>query len=182
MRKWFRRLTYLLRQSRHDADLREEIEAHRALRAAHLERDGLTPHEANAASRRAIGNVLLAREDVRDVWLGSWATWWQDVRFGLRTFRKNPAFTAVAVMTLALGIGVNTGIFSVVNAVLFRGLSAPRAHELVSVSQSVQGVPELAGAETFSTSEYFAYRDRARTLSGLAAYANARGAATLGGD
>ena len=182
MHSWLRRLVYLLRQSRHDAELREEIEAHRALRAAHLESEGLTAQEAADASRRAIGNVLLAREDVREVWLGSWATWWQDVRYGLRTFRKAPAFTAVAVVTLALGIGVNTGIFSVVNAVLFRGLSAPGAHELVSVSQSVQGVPELAGAETFSTSEYFAYRDRARTLSGLAAYANARGAATLGGD
>ena len=182
MHSWLRRLVYLLRQSRYDAELREEIEAHRALRAAHLERDGLTAQEAADASRRAIGNVLLAREDVREVWLGSWATWWQDVRYGLRTFRNNPAFTAVALVTLALGIGVNTGIFTVVNAVLFRGLSAPRAHELVSVSQSVQGVPDLAGQEAFSTSEYFAYRDRAQTLSGLVAYGNARGAATLGGD
>ena len=182
MGAWLRRLAYLLRQSRHDAELREEIEAHRALRAAHLERDGLTSQEAADASRRAIGNVLLAREDVRDVWLGSWATWWQDVRYGVRTLRKNPTFTAVAVVTLALGIGVNTGIFTVVNAVLFRGLSAPGAHELVSVSQSVQGVPDLAGQEAFSTSEDFAYRDRAQTLSGLVAYGNARGAATLGGD
>ena len=182
MHSWLRRLVYLLRQSRHDAELREEIEAHRALRAAHLASEGLTAQEASDASRRAIGNVLLAREDVREVWLGSWATWWQDVRYGLRTFRKNPAFTVVAVVTLALGIGVNTGIFTVVNAVLFRGLSAPRAHELVSVSQSVQGVPDLAGQEAFSTSEYFAYRDRAQTLSGLVAYGNARGEATLGGD
>ena len=182
MGTWLRRLAYLLRQSRHDAELREEIEAHRALRAAHLERDGLTSQEAADASRRAIGNVLLAREDVREVWLGSWATWWQDVRYGLRTFRRNPTFTAVAVVTLALGIGVNTGIFTVVNAVLFRDLSAPGAHELVSISQTVQGVPDLAGQETFSTSEYFAYRDRAQTLSGLAAYGNARGEATLGGD
>src|SRR5688572_9920582 len=182
MSSWLRRLAYLLRQSRRDAELREEMEAHRALRAAQLERDGLTPQDAADASRRAIGNVLLARDDVREVWLGSWDAWSQDVRYGLRTLRKNPTFTAVAVATLALGIGVNTGIFSVVNAVLFRDLSAPGARELVSVSQSVQGVPDLAGEETFSTSEYFAYRDRTQTLSGLTAYANARGEATLGGD
>ena len=182
MGTWFRWLAYVLRGSRHDAELREEIEAHRALRAAHLERDGLTPQQADAASRQAIGNVLLAREDARDVWLGSWGTWWQDVRYGLRGLRRSPAFTAAAVVTLALGIGVNSGIFSVVNAVLFRDLPAPEADELVSISQSVQGVPELAAQEAFSTSEYFAYRDRAQTLSGVAAFGNARGAATLGGD
>ena len=182
MRTWFRRLAYLLRQSRHDADLREEIEAHRALRAAHLEREGLTSRDAADGSRRAIGNVLLARDDVREVWLGSWPTWWQDIRYGLRTFRRNPAFTIVAVVTLALGIGVNTGIFTVVNALLFRDLCAPAAHELVSISQTVQGAPNLIGQDQFSTSEYVAYRDRAKTLSGLAAFGNAMGEATLGGD
>jgi predicted permease len=182
MKSWLRRVAYLLRQSRHDADLREEIEAHRALRAAHFEREGLTTPQAADASRRAIGNVLLAREDVREVWLGSWPTWWQDIRYGLRTFRRNPAFTAVAVLTLALGIGVNTGIFTVVNAVLFRELSAPAAHELVSMFQMVEGVPDRIGEDQFSTSEYFAYRDRVKTLSGLAAYGNAMGEATLGGD
>ena len=104
------------------------------------------------------------------------------MRYGSRTFGRNPSFTAVAVITLALGIGLNTGIFTVVNAMLFRGLSAPDAHELVAISQSVQGVVEFAGQRTFSTSDYFAYRDRAQTLSGLAAFANARGEATLGAD
>ena len=182
MGKWFRRLAYLLGQSRHDAELREEIEAHRALRAAHLEREGLTRQEADDASRRAIGNVLLARDDAREVWLGSWGTWWQDVRYGLRTLRRSPTFAGVAVLTLALGIGVNTGIFTVVNAVLFSAVPAPDAHELVSISQTVQGVAELAGQTAFTTSEYFAYRDRAQTLAGVAAIGNARGEATLGGD
>jgi len=175
-------LTYLFRQSRHEAELREEIEAHRALRAAHLEREGLTSREADEASRRAIGNVLLAHEDAREVWLGSWATWWQDIRYGVRTFRRSPMFTAVAVVTLALGIGVNAGVFTVLNGVLFRDLPAPAANELVSISQTVQGVKDLMGQDTFSTSEYRAYRDSTNTLSGVLAISNASGETTLGGD
>jgi predicted permease len=184
MPAWLRRLAYLLRQSRHDADLREEIEAHRILRAAHLERDGLTSQEAADASRRAIGNILLAREDARDVWLGSWGTVWQDVRYGLRTLRKNPTFTAVAVVTLALGIGVNAGIFTVLNGVLFRDLPAPDAHQLMAISQTVRGgqITATSGFGTFSTAEYHAYRDRARTLSGVLAVGNVRGETTLGGE
>jgi hypothetical protein len=156
MGKWLRRLAYLLRQSRHDRELREEIEAHRSLRAAHLEREGLTPQDANDASRRAIGNVLLAREDVREIWVGAWPTFWQDVRYGLRTLRKNALFTVVAVVTLALGIGVNTGIFTVLNGVLFRDLPAPYPHELVSISQTVEGgqFTATAGFDTFTISEY----------------------------
>jgi predicted permease len=183
MGTWFRRLAYLLRQSRRDAELREEIEAHRAHRAAHLEREGLTPDDAAGASRRAIGNVLLAREDAREVWLGSWGTWWQDVRYGVRTLRKNPAFTAVALVTLALGIGVNAGIFVVVNGVLFRDLPVPGGRRIVSIQQTVDGgqVTASTGLGTFSAAEYRAYRDRAQTLSGVLAHSNPA-ETTLGGD
>ena len=183
MRTWFRRLAYRLRQSRHDAELREEIEAHRALRAAQMERDGLSPQEAANASGRAIGNVLLAREDAREVWLGSRDAWWQDVRYGLRTFRRSPMFTAVAVLTLGLGIGVNAGIFTVLNGVLFRDLPVPAAHEIVSISQAVQGgqFTTTSGAGTFTISEYRAYLDRAQTLSGVVAHSEPR-ETTIGGD
>jgi predicted permease len=183
MGKWFRRLVYVLRQSRHDRELREEIEAHRSLREAHLQREGLTPQEADGASRRAIGNVLLAREDVREIWIGSWPALWQDVRYGLRSFRKNVVFTAVAVVTLALGIGVNSGIFSVLNGVLFRDLPAPGAHQIVSISQTVVGaqLTGTSGFDTFAIPEYHVYRDRARTLSGVLAYSDPR-ETTLGGE
>jgi len=183
MGTWLRRLAYLFRQSRHEADLRDEIEAHRSLRAAHLEREGLTSQAAAAASRRAVGNAFLAREDAREVWLGSWATWWQDIRYGVRTFRKSPTFTAVAVLTLGLGIGVNAGIFTVLNGVLFRDLPAPNAQELVSIQQTVERGTFTAttGSGSFTMSEYRQYRDRARTLSGVLAHSDPR-ETTLGGE
>jgi predicted permease len=186
MGNWLRRLAYLLRQSRHEAELREEIEAHRALRAAHLQRDGLTPEEADDASRRSIGNVLLAREDARQVWLGTWDQWGQDVRYGLRSFRLNPTFTAAAAVTMALGIGVNTGIFSVLNAVTLRDLPAADADQLVSIHQIVTGrtlTPRSRseGANTFSTSDYRTFRDRTRTLTGIMGY-SAPQTVTLGGE
>ena len=182
MWSWLRRLAYAMTEARHDAELREEIDAHRALRAAHLERQGLTPQQAAEASRRAIGNVLLAREEAREVWLGSWATWQQDVRYGLRTFRRSPTFTAVAIATLALGIGVNAGIFTVLNGVLFRDLPAAAAHELLSIEQAVAGgaPASTAGSGTFTTAEYVRYRDSANALSGVLAHSDAR-ETTLGG-
>jgi predicted permease len=107
---------------------------------------------------------------------------WQDLRYAGRTLGRQPAFALSVVLTLALGIGANTGIFTVVNAVLFREVTAPRADELVSISQAVQGVPDRVDPGAFTTAEYLAYRDRARTLSGLVAYGTARGETTLGGD
>ena len=182
MGPWLRRLVYLFRQTQREAELREEIETHRALRAARLEREGLTPQAAAGASRRGMGNILLAREDAREAWLGPWGGWWQDVRYGLRTFRRDPTFTAVAVSTLALGIGVNAGIFTVLNGVLFRDLPAPEAHELVSISQAIEGLADAEmGPGTFSTSEYLTYRDRTRSLPGLLAHSNPM-ETTLGGE
>ena len=105
-----RRLAYLLRRSRHDAELREgsrpTARCARRPGARRSERRRRRPTQS-----ASIGNVLLAREDAREVWLGSWATWWQDVRYGLRTFRKNPRLQRLRVVTLALGIGCQRGHF-----------------------------------------------------------------------
>jgi putative ABC transport system permease protein len=119
----FRRLLHVLGWSRHDADLREEIEAHRSLRQAALERDGLSPHAAARASRRAIGNVTLAVEDVRDVWaMRVLDSVRQDVRAAVRGLRKSAGFSAVVIGTLALGIGANTSLFSIFNSLIMRPL------------------------------------------------------------
>jgi hypothetical protein len=105
MKTLFRRLLHVLRWSRHDADLREEIEAHRTLRQAALERDGFGPDDAAQASRGAMGNVTLAVEDARDVWgMRVLDGVRQDVRAAVRGLRKSAGFSVVVIGTLALGI------------------------------------------------------------------------------
>src|SRR5689334_15881000 len=113
MRAWLRRFAHLFRRSREAAAVLEEMEAHRALRQAQLERGGMAPAESVRESRRALGNVTLAREDARDLWVVRWIdTLGQDVRNGCRVLVKYRGVTATAVISLALGIGANAAVFS----------------------------------------------------------------------
>jgi putative ABC transport system permease protein len=109
---------------------------------------------------------------------------WSDLRYAIRSLGRTPGFAVAAIVTIALGVGVNTGIFSVINAVLFRDLPAPDAHELVSINQTIEGVPDRVGAVglgLFSTAEYETYRDRSQTLSGITGHSDPTGA-ILGGE
>ncbi|MFI5177956.1 MAG: ADOP family duplicated permease [Vicinamibacterales bacterium] len=120
---------------RHDASLAEEIEYHRAMIQADLEAQGTPPAEAAAASRRAMGNLTLAREEAREVWIVQCADrLWRDARHGLRGLRREPTFTATTVLTLALGIATTTAVFSVADAELWRPLPFPRPEELVAIT------------------------------------------------
>src|SRR5215475_12984342 len=109
------------RRKQREGDLHDEIAHDLALEAEERMRAGTPAEEAEQASRRDFGNVLLVQEDVRDTW--GWTSpdrLAQDVRYGWRTLCKNPLFTAMAVLTLALGIGANTAIYSVIDAIMLR--------------------------------------------------------------
>ena len=167
MLHFFRRLIHVLRDRRHAADLRDEMETHRALRQAQLERDGMSASEAFHASRRALGSVTLAAEDTRGVWLPAWLEGvWQDVRFAARSLTRTPVFAMTAVLTLAVGIGANAAMFSMADATGFRPPDVPRPGELIRIFSTSIDAP----FGEVSYPDYVDFRSRVTSISGLVAY------------
>ena len=152
-------------------ELSEEIRAHLEEKIEELAAGGMPRKEATAAARRAFGNVTLAEEDSRNVW--RWPPVEElvaDVRYGLRALRHNPMFTAVALLTIAIGIGANAAVFSVVNSVLLKPLKYPNAEQLVSLHQIAPGAPGLSDFESglhLSPSMYFTYAEHNRAFQSL---------------
>ncbi len=164
-------------RKRKESDFKSEIESHIQLETERLVEQGLSPADARAAARRAFGNVTKAQERFYEA--GRWLWWdrlWQDIRYGLRQLRRNPGFTIVAALTLALGIGANTAIFSLVNAVLLRSLPVRNPARLVLFSDNPKeslsmsgGIP--SGRQTLFSYPFYRYvRDNSRLFRGICAF------------
>jgi putative ABC transport system permease protein len=161
------RLRGLFENRRAEIELDDEIEAHLRLLTERYVRQGMTQDEAASAARHQFGNVTLLQEANREMrGFRFIETFLQDLRYGVRMLRRNPGFTCVAVLTLALGIGANTAIFSVVNAVLLRSLPYRDPDRLVRVSY----YRERLGIDFALGAEFLEWRDQAKAFEQIAAY------------
>src|SRR5262249_28850684 len=157
---WLKQL-FLRKQM--DIDLSEEIQAHLEEKVEELVTEGMSREEALRSARLEFGNVAVIEEHCREVW--SWPTvedLWFDIRYGLRSLKRSPVFTVVALLTIAIGIAANAAVFTVVNSVLLKPLNYPHAEELVALHQDAPGAEGLADFENgllLSPSMYFTYSE-----------------------
>jgi len=166
MRAWFRRLAALFGKPRRDLEFAAELESHLQLHIEDNLRAGMTPEAARREALMKLGGVEQTKENYRDRrGLPMLETLVQDLRYALRMFSRNPGFTSVVVLTLALGIGANTAIFSLINAVLLQSLPVRDPNELVVVQYKD---PQSGGEyEDFSYPMYQALRDKNSAFAGV---------------
>ncbi|HEX3747414.1 MAG TPA: ABC transporter permease [Bryobacteraceae bacterium] len=160
----------LLNRDRMDREWREEMELHLQTLTDAFLAQGLTPHEARSAALRQAGNLTARREEIYRMngiqWLDSISG---DVRYALRGLRNQPSFTAVALLTLALGIGANTAVFSVINSVLLKPLPFPHAEELVDLGLVAPGAGGVLSSQGLglSTSMHFTFAEQNRSFQSM---------------
>jgi predicted permease len=164
------RIATLFQRAQMNAEMEEELRSHIQHRADDLERSGLARAEAERRARIEFGGQVRYKEECREAAGGTLLeSFVQDVRFALRLLRKSPGFAAVAVLTLAVGIGATIAIFSVLDGVVLKPLSYPQPDQLVSVEVSPMALdPKLRG---LAPEDYFIFREQSRTFQGIGIYA-----------
>ena len=136
---------------------------------------GMPPEEARYAALRKFGNVTRVNEDTWEVWSFGWLEHLgQDIQYGLRQLRRNPGFAVVAILSLALGIGATTAIFSVVNGVLLKPLPYPHQERLVEVGLDLPGINQFNWP--LAPGDYFTFREQSRTFQDIGLYYTGFGA------
>jgi predicted permease len=163
------RLAALGKRGTLDRNLEDEIAFHLAMTEERNRAAGQASADIQASVKKQFGNVARFKEQCREMWTFRWVeTLWQDIRFGARMLRKNPSFTAIAVLTLALGIGATTAIFSLVNAVLIRSLPYGDPERLVYVWTPISRFTQVpADAIGPSYADFFDIQSQARSFSAL---------------
>ena len=163
-----------------DRERARELEAYLDIETDENIGRGMSAEEARYAAQRKLGNTTLIREEIYHMnSLGWLETFWQDLRYAMRMLAKSRGFTAIAVVTLALGIGATTAIFTVVNAVLLRPLPYPHPEELVYVQEILGNFPV---SPFVWNKEFAAWRSQSQTLSPIAAYMDFTANLTGGGE
>jgi predicted permease len=158
----------LFRRKQLDRDLDEELQAYLELASAEKMREGASPEEAYRDARLDTGGVEQVKESVRDIRVGVWLDGLvQDLRYGVRTLAKNPAFTLIAMATLALGIGANTAMFSLLDQVVLRLLPVRDPERVVIVRETGNHYGNTYGANTISWPMFEDLRDDNQAFSGM---------------
>jgi predicted permease len=171
----------LFRRKRVERELDDEMRAHMAMLVDEKIATGLSPEQARRNALREFGGVDQVKEQVRDVRMGALIEQvWLDVRYAARMLRKNPGFTAIVVITLALGIGVNTAIFSLVDGILLRPLPYEQPDRLVRLVQSQRQLG--LDAWNLSQATFTSLRDNTHSLEAVAAYSTSGANLTGDGD
>src|SRR5262245_10437508 len=158
-------LRSLLRRSQAERELDEELRFHVERQTEQNIRLGMDPEEARNAARKAFGGVEQAKEQSRDARGVRWLEeLWQDLRYGLRMLRRKPGFTAAAVISLSLGIGANSAVFTFLNAILIRPLPYPEPERIVNLWERA---PRSTGPNPVLPLNFVEWRDRARSFEAI---------------